>query len=118
MLTVEERKVIWEANDEPPPEKPHAFNAFVTVTIEDITIGGEVCWDHPLQAYVFRLAQETSDMRHETYEITLSAYNYLTFRSVVRQELGVYVTRGIYDKQCPPKTMQEQLPESLRCVLI
>jgi len=118
MHTIEDIKRIWSKNIPPPRTQPFLYDALVTLELGNITVLGEVSWCHSLSQYVCQLAEETSDTTYKTFEVTLSSKHYLEFRAAIRILLGVYVTRGIYDRQCPPVPFEAQLPPSLRCTIV
>jgi hypothetical protein len=117
MISTHERVKLWKNSTPPPQQHPLLHNAFVELELDGVSIGGEVRWDVPLGQYVFQLGEETSNTTYILYEITLPSDHYLEIRHVVRNMLGVYVTRGIYDEQCPQPTLQEQLPAILRSIV-
>jgi len=118
MLTIEARRQIWSKNIPPPRAQPFLYDALVTLELGNITVLGEVSWSHSLSQYVWQLAEKTSDTTYKLFEMTLPSKHYLEFRDAIRILLGVYVTRGIYDRQCPPVPFEAQLPPSLQCTIV
>jgi len=106
MLKKEDYIAIW-THDTPPPENDaNKYDKLVTYTREDITVHGLIAWDDIKKFYTFQLVQKISDTEFKKETAVLSSANYLFIRSAIRENFGVYVTRGIYDQQCtPPKPL-------------
>lgn len=115
MLSNQEWKQIWKNNTPPPQTQPFGHDASVTIRIGNVKLSGEVRWNKPLEQYVFRLTESMSDVTYALSEIPVQSDTYLTLRKIVRDELFVFVTRGFYDAQCPPRPPRsyiDQLPLS------
>ena len=83
MLSHEEKLEIWKTNSPPPSEYPFSYDAFVVIEVSNITIAGEVRWDHIIQQYVFQPGTSSSDTTFELYELTLSQESYVQFRQII-----------------------------------
>lgn len=118
MQTVDKQIQIWRNNTPPPINRPFLHNAFVTLEFNNVSLGGEVRWDIALGQYVFQPGEETSDTTYTLYEVTLASHWYLQLRNIIRDQLGVYVTRGIHDAQCPETPAAVRLQRLLRCKVL
>jgi hypothetical protein len=101
MLKKEDYIKIWRHDTPPPHDEAHKYDKLVTYSRGDITIHGFIAWDDIKKFYTFQLVQKLSDTEFRKKTAVLSDENYLFVRHAVRENFGVYVTRGIYDQQCP-----------------
>ena len=96
-------KAIWKT-DTPPPEEPKKYDELVTFTLDEIVLHGLVSWDTARRMYSFQLVSKVSKTDFKKRVVIVSSDNYLFIRTAVRDSFGVFVTKGIYDEQCPPMT--------------
>ena len=107
----------WEQNVPPPEENPYKYNLIVAFAFAEVKLRGLVYWETTVEQYCFRLVRKIDENSCEAYEVVLSSEQYVSLRNVIRKYLKVYVTRGIYDKQCPLMT-DKTLPRCLQPTII
>ncbi len=93
---------IWRAHMPPPCDDIWLYDKFVTLDRANIRVSGKVAWSAKHQMYTFQPAQHLHDEVFERFEVIVPSEYYLEFRDVIRSLLGIYITIGIYDEQCPP----------------
>jgi hypothetical protein len=97
---------VWKKNIQPPENNKYEYDQLVTFARGEIVLYGLVSWNESRQMYQFELVEKISDTEHKKHTAVLSSENYLFVRAAVRSAFGVYMTKGIYDEQCPPLTSE------------
>jgi len=94
-------KQLW-INDTPPPRnRLHDNNRPVAITLEDLTITGMVAWDESVKQYAFYHAEQSRDGQWIHTEANTDMAGYCAIRDILRQQLGINVTRGIETLSIP-----------------
>jgi len=94
-LALSALKQLWRNNTPPPNSRPHDNNKPVALDLKSLTITGMVAWDATVEQYAFYHAEQIEAGQWMYTEANTDMAGYCQIRDILRQELGIHVTRGI-----------------------